>query len=68
MNLICRFFHKLSWPHQDAQGCYQVCLEDGRHVPFKEELLPPPRPGKEPWKERERTAAENDHYLATLES
>jgi len=38
-NLICRLFHRLSWPRQDEQGCYQVCLDDGRHIPWHDPLL-----------------------------
>lgn len=33
-NLFCKIFHRLSWPRQDERGCYQVCLDDGRHLPW----------------------------------
>jgi hypothetical protein len=31
-DLFCKIFHRLSWPRQDEQGCYQVCLDNGRHL------------------------------------
>jgi hypothetical protein len=37
-NLICKLFHRLSWPRQDEQGYYQVCLSDGRHIPWHDPL------------------------------
>jgi len=40
---FCRIFHHLSWPRQDEEGFYQVCLDDGRHVPWRDPLpLPSP--------------------------
>jgi len=46
-NLICKIFHQLSWPRQDEQGCYQVCLDDGRRLPWRDPMpLPSPY-----WKE-----------------
>ena len=42
-DLFCRAFHHLSWPRQDAKGFYQVCLDDGRHIPWRDPLpLPSP--------------------------
>jgi len=42
-NLICKLFHRLSWPRQDEQGCYQVCLDDGRRLPWWDPMpLPSP--------------------------
>ena len=42
-DLFCRAFHHLSWPRQDETGFYQVCLDDGRHIPWRDPLpLPSP--------------------------
>ena len=42
-DLFCRAFHHLSWPRQDENGFYQVCLDDGRHIPWRDPLpLPSP--------------------------
>ena len=42
-NLFCKIFHRLSWPRQDEQGCYQVCLDDGRRLPWRDSMpLPSP--------------------------
>ena len=42
-NLFCKIFHRLSWPRQDDQGCYQVCLDDGRRLPWRDPMpLPSP--------------------------
>ena len=37
-NLFCKIFHRLSWPRQDEQGCYQVCLDDGRRLPWRDPM------------------------------
>ena len=37
-NLFCRIFHRLSWPRQDEVGFYQVCLDDGRHLPWRDAM------------------------------
>lgn len=42
-NLICKVFHRLSWPRQDEHGCYQVCLDDGRRFPWHDPM-PLPHP------------------------
>ena len=42
-DLFCRVFHHLSWPRQDEKGFYQVCLDDGRHLPWRDPM-PLPRP------------------------
>ena len=42
-NLFCKIFRRLSWPRQDEQGCYQVCLDDGRRLPWRDPMpLPSP--------------------------
>lgn len=37
-NLICKLFHRLSWPRQDEQGCYRRCLVDGRRLPWRDPM------------------------------
>jgi hypothetical protein len=37
-NLICKLFHRLSWPRRDELGCYQACLVDGRRVPWRDPM------------------------------
>jgi hypothetical protein len=37
-NLICRHFHRLSWPRRDQQGSYQVCLTDGRRLTWTDPM------------------------------
>jgi hypothetical protein len=37
-DLICKIFHRLSMPRQDQQGSYQVCLDDGRRLPWHDPM------------------------------
>jgi hypothetical protein len=37
-DLFCRIFHHLSMPRQDRQGSYQVCLDDGRRIPWRDSM------------------------------
>ncbi len=42
-NMICKIFHRLSWPRQDEEGYYQVCLVEGRRLPWRDPMpLPSP--------------------------